>query len=272
MVEVITILIVSTIMGGCSLIFGGIGIWITVYNNFKMREREEEEEKKKEKRKNTIERKYTSTARSEHYMKISMLMHFGKSDNKKTTFLRLQGTKGELFLEVSLRKCDFKYKPIKTWYKSRGHVDPNDNAIYVAFENVTGRSRFDQYLDSLNFEELENRYWKEKEEEEEDISISEESEEDSKTNRGNYEQFMATYSVASCRNKKKDVTPKKETPPIQELKFSSSFEMKCGNYSKQEEKCGNYLKRQEELYNTLHNIAYGDSKKKNDIDWSKKTK
>ena len=180
MVEIITILVISTIIGACSVFLAGVGVWVSVSSTFRMRENEKKQHEKYKKMKNTIERKYTITARKEDYVKIAMLMHFGRKDNKKTTFIAVNGSKGLMNLEVTLKNCDFEYKTFKTFYSCKAHVNPDDHAMYITFDKDIGRLRWDQYLEQLNFEDLENRFWREKEADDEDESFSESTERDGK--------------------------------------------------------------------------------------------
>ena len=181
MVEFITILIISTIIGACSLGMAGIGVWVTVSNTFRMREIEEKQKEKAKKQKSLYERKYTSTAKTEDYLKIAMLMHLGKADNKKTTFLKFQGQKGMMYLEVTLRNCDFKYKPSRTFYQCSAYLDPTDNSIYASFDKEKARQRWDQYLETLKLEDLEQKYWDAKQVE--DMDVESESVEETKKRR-----------------------------------------------------------------------------------------
>lgn len=175
MVEIITILIISTIIGAVSVLMAGVGVWVSVSSTFKMRENEEKHKKKRGKMKNTIERKYTMHSKQEDFLKTAMLMHFGRKDNKKTTFISANGRKGTMQLEVTLKNCDFEYKTFETFYRCKAHIDPDDNAMYIMFDKEKGRLRWDQYLENLEFDDLENRYWTEKEADDEDDSMSESS-------------------------------------------------------------------------------------------------
>jgi hypothetical protein len=154
----LTILVISTIIGGISTLIGAIGAYSTKKTNDKIEKRNLEIEKKERKLKNIIQREYTPNGNKVDYLKLLYLMHFHKKRSIKSTFVTIPIDQTHYYkFEVPLQKLKFLFTYRNKNYMIKLHVNES-RSIIVCFSSKNTKQRFDRYLKTITMEHLHSRY------------------------------------------------------------------------------------------------------------------